>query len=135
MVEFALVLPALLLATVLFLEAGQVLFRWGGLWRSVNAGARLASTGYDVATTEALVRETLNLSMVDDEAVTITIKSEDANGTPKCAPVDDTCRIEYGDIVVVEASTPFSFGILGYNYAGTLEAATRQKAERGAWSP
>jgi hypothetical protein len=134
-VEFALVLPVLILLTAVSLQVGRVLIHWNGMWRSANTAAELLSTGYDEGTAETMMREMLRSGMVGDGDVTITFRLEDAMGNAKCDPIGGGCEVEYGDIVVVEANKPFSVGILDYEWSEELPVTIRKKAEKGAWAP
>lgn len=134
-VEFALVLPVLILLTAVSLQVGRVLIHWNGMWRSANTAAELLSTGYDASTAETMMREGLRSGMVGDGDVTITFRLEDAAGNAKCDPIGAGCRVEYGDIVVVEAQKPFSVGILDYEWSENLPVTIRRKAEKGEWVP
>ena len=71
LVEFALILPILLLTTLLFLYLAQLFHTWSGLQAGAVAGARHASDTGSLSGVEDVVRKTLAAHTVDPADVDI----------------------------------------------------------------
>ena len=134
LVEFALILPILLLTVLLFMYFAQLFNTWSGLQAAAVAGARQASDSGSVTDVEAVVRETLAAHAVDPGDVAVTVTVLDADGSPKPCP-SAPCPLEFGDLVVVEVVKPFEIKVLGWQAEGQLPASHRVRAQHGAWLP
>ena len=134
LVEFALILPILLLTVLLFLYFAQLFNTWSGLQAGAVAGARQASDSGSVSKVEEVVKETLQAHGVGpgDVAVTTTVLNPD--GSPKGCWVE-LCPVEFGDLVLVEVVKPFEIRVLGWQAAGELPASHQVRAQHGVWLP
>jgi hypothetical protein len=134
LVEFALVLPILLLTVLLFLYFAQLFNTWSGLQAAAVAGARHASDAGSVVKVEDVVRETLAANAVDPSDVKITTTVLNPDGSPKPCKVKP-CPVEFGDLVLVELAKPFEIHVLGWHAGGELPASHRVRAQHGVWEP
>ncbi len=134
LVEFALILPILLLTTLLFIYFAQLFNTWSGLQAGAVAGARQASDTGSVTGVEAAVRDALEAHTVDPADVQITATVLNADGSPKTCWVEP-CPVEFGDLVVVEVVKPFDIEVLNWRTQGKLPASHQVRAQHGVWSP
>lgn len=134
LVEFALILPILLLTVLLFMYFAQLFNTWSGLQAGAVAGARQASDSGSVIKVEDVVKETLRAHAVspDDVGVTTTVLNPD--GSPKPCWVRP-CPVEFGDLVLVEVVKPFEIRVLDWRAEGELPASHQVRAQHGAWRP
>ncbi len=134
LVEFAQILPILLLTTLLFLYVAQLFHTWSGLQAGAVAGARHASDTGSLVGVEDVVRETLAAHAVDPADVEIEATALNPDGSPKVCWVEP-CPVEYGDLVVVDVSKPFEIRVLGWRAEGELPASHHVRAQHGVWLP
>ena len=134
MVEFALILPILLLTELLFLYFVQLFNTWSGLQAGAVAGARQASDSGSVAGVEEVVEETLRAHAVDPADVEVTTTVLNPDGSPKACWVEP-CPVEFGDLVLVEAVKPFEIRVLDWQAEGNLPASHQVRAQHGVWLP
>ncbi len=131
LVEFALILPILLLTTLLFLYFAQLFNTWSGLQAGAVAGARHASDTGSVSGVEDAVKATLEAHAVDPADVDVTTTVLNPDGSPKAPPYD----VEFGDLVVVEVVKPFEIRVLTWQAQGQLPASHQVRAQHGVWTP
>src|SRR3712207_3345335 len=112
-VEFAIILPVLLLIVFGTIQFGIVFGRIQSLEAAAREGARLASIGAPTSEITQRVRESQNLFDEDDVVVTVVADSPPA-GDPPCGAV--------GQIVEVTAVVPPSD-----EYALTIPLVTEQQ--------
>ena len=134
LVEFALILPILLLTVLLFIYFVQLFNTWSGLQSAAVAGARHVSDTGAVSGTEDEIRQALLAHAVDPGDVGITITILEADGSPKICFVEP-CPVEFGDLVLVELSKPFDIRVLSWQAQGQLPASHQVRAQHGAWLP
>jgi len=133
LVEFALILPLLLLTVLLFLAFAQLFNIWSGLQAAAVAGARHISDTGAVSGAEEVVEATLRVHAVDPDEVAIAVTILEADGSPKYCP--SPCPVEFGDLVRVELSKPFDIRVLGWQAGGQLPASHQVRAQHGVWLP
>ena len=134
LVEFALILPVLLLTVLLFMYVAQLFNTWSALQAGAVAGARQASDSGSVAGVETVVWDTLRAHAVDPADVTVTATVLNADGSPKICPFSP-CPVEFGDLVRVEVTKPFEIRVLDWRAAGQLPAGHQVRAQHGVWLP
>jgi hypothetical protein len=134
LVEFALILPILLLTVLLFLSFAQLFNTWSALQAGAVAGARQASDSGSLSQVEEVVRETLLTHGVGagDVAVTTTVLNPD--GSSKVCSAGP-CPLEFGDLVLVEVAKPFEIRVLSWHAEGQLPASHELRSQHGAWLP
>lgn len=118
MVEFALVIPILLLLVLTLMQLGLFYGKQLDLQSATREGARKASITLDdpesVAVTQAAVRAAASLT--DDADVDVVV-------TP-VGPWD------HGDTVTVRATTPWSFNVMGIAvFSGDINAEAEARIE------
>jgi hypothetical protein len=131
LVEFALILPILLLTVLLFMSFAQLFNTWSGLQSAAVAGGRYASDTGSLSGVEAVIRDTLAAQAVDPGDVAITLTVLNADGSPKTPPYD----VEFGDLVRVELAKAFDVKVLGWQAQGQLPASHQVRAQHGVWTP
>jgi hypothetical protein len=134
LVEFALILPILLLTVLLFMYFAQLFNTWSGLQAAAVAGARHASDSGSVMDVEEVVKETLEAHAVDPGDVGVTTTVLNPDGSPKPCWIKP-CPLEFGDLVMVEVVKPFQIRVLAWQAEGQLPASHRIRAQHGAWLP
>ena len=134
LVEFALILPILLLTVLLFLSFAQLFNTWSGLQAAAVAGARQASDSGSVSKVEAVVKDTLQAQGVDPSGVKVTTTVLNPDGSRKICLVKP-CPVEFGDLVLVEVVKPFTIHVLGWEAEGKLPAGHQVRAQHGVWTP
>jgi hypothetical protein len=134
LVEFALILPILLLTVLLFLSFAQLFNTWSGLQAGAVAGARLASDSGSVSQVEAMVRATLQAHGVDPTDVAVSTTVLNADGSARACPVGP-CPVQFGDLLRVEVVKPFEIRALGWRAEGELPARHQVRAQHGTWLP
>jgi hypothetical protein len=134
LVEFALVLPILLLTVLLFLYFAQLFNTWSGLQSGAVAGARYASDAGSMDKVEQVVKETLEAHAVDAGDVEVSTTVLNPDGSPKVCSFKP-CPVEFGDLVLVELAKPFEIRVLGWQAEGVLPASHQVRAQHGAWLP
>jgi hypothetical protein len=134
LVEFALVLPILLLTVLLFLSFAQLFNTWSGLQAAAVAGARQASDSGSVASVKPAVKEALQAHAVDPTGVQITTTVLNPDGSSKICWVNP-CPVEFGDLVLVKIVKPFEIHVLGWQVQGELPASHQVRAQHGVWLP
>jgi len=134
LVEFALILPILLLTVLLFIYFAQLFNTWSGLQAGAVAGARQASDSGSVAQVETVVRDTLRAHAVDPGDVVVVTTVLNPDGSPKVCWVEP-CPVEFGDLVLVEVAKPFEIRVLDWRAEGELPASHQVRAQHGAWVP
>jgi hypothetical protein len=134
LVEFALILPILLLATLLFLYFAQLFNTWSGLQSAAVAGARHASDTGSLLGVDKVVRDTLAAQAVDPAGVEVSATALNPDGSPKVCWVKP-CPLEFGDLVRVEVSKPFEIHVLAWHAQGQLPARHQVRAQHGVWLP
>ena len=134
LVEFALILPILLLTVLLFLYFAQLFHTWSGLQAGAVAGARHVSDSGSVSGVEDVVQKTLEAQLVDPADVKIETRVLNPDGSPKPCFVHP-CPVEFGDLVVVEVTKPFEIKVLGWQAQGKLPAGHQVRAQHGVWTP
>jgi hypothetical protein len=132
LVEFALILPILLLTVLLFIYFAQLFSTWSGL--QAVAGARQASDSGSVSQVEEVVDAALVAHAVDPDDVEVTTTVLNPDGSSKACGVEP-CPVEFGDLVLVELAKPFEIRVLGWYAAGELPAGHQVRAQHGAWLP
>jgi Flp pilus assembly protein TadG len=118
MVEFALVIPILLLLILTLMQLGLFYGKQLDLQSATREGTRKASITINsddsVATTQAAVLAATSLSDDDDVSVTVT----------------PTGPWDHGETVTVTASTPWSFNVMGIAvYSGDIHAEAQTRTE------
>lgn len=134
LVEFALILPILLLTVLLFMVFAQLFNTWSGLQAGAVAGARQASDSGSVTEVEEVVRATLEAHAVDPADVGVMATVLNPDGGPKSCSVNP-CPVEFGDLVLVEVVKPFNIRVLGWQANGQLLASHQVRAQHGVWLP
>ena len=134
LVEFALILPILLLTVLLFIHFAQLFHTWSGLQAGAVAGARHVSDTGSLNGVENVVKETLEAQLVDSSDVRIKAQVLNPDGSPKHCFIHP-CPVEFGDLVVVEVVKPYNIRVLGWRAEGKLPASHRVRAQHGAWTP
>jgi len=134
LVEFALILPILLLTVLLFVYFAQLFNTWSGLEAAAVAGARHASDTGSVTGAADVVKETLQAHAVHTADVEITTTILNPDGSPKQCWVHP-CPIEFGDLVVVEVVKSFDVRVLAWQAEGKLPASHQVRAQHGVWLP
>lgn len=134
LVELALILPLLLLTVLLFLAFAQIFNTWSGLQAAAVAGARQISDAGAVEGVEEVVRETLLAHAVEPDAVQVTVRVLNPDGSRKLCFLSP-CPVEFGDLVGVELSKPFRVRVLGWQAKGQLPASHQVRAQHGLWLP
>ena len=134
LVEFALILPILLLTVLLFMAFAQLFNTWSGLQAGAVAGARQASDSGSVIDVEEVVKATLEAHAVDPADVDVTATVLNPDGSSKVCWVEP-CPVEFGDLVLVEVAKPFEIRVLGWQAEGELPASHQVRAQHGAWLP
>ena len=134
LVEFALILPILLLTVLLFLSFAQLFNTWSGLQAAAVAGARQASDSGSVMDVEEVVKETLTAHAVDPGDVEVATTVLNPDGSSKVCRVEP-CPVEFGDLVLVEVVKPFYIRALGWQAEGKLPASHQVRAQHGVWLP
>ena len=134
LVEFALILPILLLTTLLFLYFAQLFHTWSGLQAGAVAGARHASDTGSLSGVEDVVHKTLATHTLDPADVEIEATALNPDGSPKVCWVEP-CLVEFGDMVVVDVLKPFEIQVLGWQAEGKLPASHQVRAQHGVWLP
>jgi hypothetical protein len=134
LVEFALILPILLLTVLLFMYFAQLFNTWSGLQAGAVAGARQASDSGSVVGVEEVVQETLRAHALDPTDVVVSTTVLNPDGSPKVCWVEP-CPVEFGDLVQVEVVKPFEIRVLSWRAEGELPASHQVRAQHGVWLP
>jgi Flp pilus assembly protein TadG len=124
MVEFAMVLPLLLLLIMGIIQFGIVFSHYVTLTDAVRAGARQAAVSRSlpdpVATTQARVKQSAAGLKESDLVITVTPYD----------PSDGTATWVQGGDVTVEATYPYELSLFGVVVkAGTLKSKTTERVE------
>jgi Flp pilus assembly protein TadG len=104
-VEFALIVPLLLLLVLGILEFGLAYHSWDGTQNAAREGARLGAVSPDEAEIEARVRGTT--SFLNQDQLTVTIECGTTGGTFATCPAP--ADWEAGDIVRVTVDYGYDF--------------------------
>lgn len=121
MVEFALVVPLLLVLVFAVLQFGAVYNDYITLTDATRAGARKAAVSRHSATPEADAEDSVRSSAVD-------IDEPCGGGAGLCVSVASAW--EHGDDVTVVATYPYDIDLLGFVVAsGDLRSQTTERVE------
>ena len=129
MVEFALVLPVLLLVLLAILKFGLLFNNYITMTDAVRIGARQLSVGRGstdpcAAAVTATVNAATSINLTGD--VTTSITNDSANGTT-CPTATDLVS---GNSAKVTATYPYSVSLMGISFfSGNLSASATERIE------
>jgi Flp pilus assembly protein TadG len=124
MVEFALVLPLLLLLVLGIIQFGILFNNYVTLTDAVRAGARQAAVSRTLADPDTATKDRVKSSAagLDDSKLEITVSPYD--------PIEDTPTWAQGGDVTVEAKYPYAVNLFGFVvFSGKLESKTTERVE------
>ena len=126
-VEFALMIPVMLLFVLGIFQVGATYFNQEALATSARDGAR-AGAIHTGSTPAVLVQDakdaiTSNATGLDTSSLTITVTGVDNPQAP------DGTLWEQGDIIDVTVTYPWKIGVLAFSKSGTLSTHTTLRME------
>jgi hypothetical protein len=131
LVEFALILPVLLVVLISILEFGRLYMEYFNLHYLTNNTAQAAARlGGDVAELD-LVIGSHQLPPLRIENVAVSIDTLSSSGAVQCSGASATCVCEYGDVIRVSTRYPTSISILGFQQEIALQASSTLFCWRG----
>lgn len=131
LIEFALVLPVLLMVLIGLLEFGRLYMEYFNLTYQTNHVAQAAARlGGNVPELD-LVLHNNYLPPLRSADVTLQIDTLDPDGGLQCAGSSATCLCEYGDVIRVTTRYPTSVRILGFHQDIGLQASATLFCWRG----
>jgi Flp pilus assembly protein TadG len=124
MVEFALVIPLLLLLIFGIIQFGILFNNYLTLTDAVRVGARQAAVSRDMADPVAVTKTRLERAAAGLDKTKLTITVDPYN------PEDDTATWAQGGDVTVKATYPFDINLFGFVVmSGDLESETTERVE------
>lgn len=133
MVEFALILPILLLTALLFLYVAELFHTWSGMQTAAVAGARYVSDTGAMTNLTPVVQQALANQSVDAGSVQIQWTLRNGDGSLKICV--GPCPVEFGDLITVQLTRPFDIGVLDWRATGQLRAGHEVRVQHGTWVP
>ena len=129
LVEFALILPILLLTVLAFIYLANLFHTWSALQSAAVVGARQAARSGTIVKVEKTVYSYLQDNAVDvsDVKIKVAIRSPDGHLHP--APP------RFGDWIEVRVRKPYDIEVLGWRAKGSIQGVHRLICEHGGWSP
>jgi Flp pilus assembly protein TadG len=126
-VEFALMIPVMLLFVLGIFQVGETYFNQEALRTAARDGAR-AGAIHTGATQAVIIQDakdaiTSNATGLDTSSMTITVTGADNPQAPNGTLWDQ------GDIIDVTVSYPWKIGILAFSKSGTLTTHTTLRME------
>ena len=123
-VEFALVIPVMLLFLLGIFQIGQTYFNKEALQTSARDGARAGAihTGATVAQIKAYVDAAVRANAVGLDTSTAKLVV-----TTSCTPLPEACN--QGDTIYVTVTYPWKIGVLAFSKSGTLTTSTNLRME------
>jgi len=116
MVEFALVMPLLLILLLAIFDAGRVVFAYNSITNAAREGARLAIVNQDAASVRARANGQVAIADTSPGAVTISFYKAVPNADPTtndaCSPLSAGCVVVVAYEATLQPITPIISNIV-----------------------
>lgn len=133
LVEFALILPVLLLTVLLFIYFAELFHTWSGMQSAAVVAARRVSDTGSTTSVANTAQQWLSANSIDPATVAVQWRLYNADGSIKAC--GGPCVVEFGDLVTVELIRPFEIGVLDWRATGHLRASHQVRVQHGTWVP